>query len=240
MHTVSDTLTPKSACSSASLPVASTSSTSVASWDIYTDGSKRSGKASAGWGVVIYTDSQKVAHLELFGRVVSPGAIADRPSLASFAIGAEEDTNNTGELSALVETFLWLQSILSPNTSVSSTSSSLYDTKSATIWTDSEYCLGLLTLSKNGRAWKSNPTLNIKLVQRARKELLGLRKSGFIVNLRYVPAHANIAGNERADYLAKRGGTGEICLVGRWASLHSMEASISSSSEATAGFPAPG
>ena len=90
-----------------------------------------------------------MAHLELFGRVVSPGAIADRPSLASFAIGAEEDTNNTGELSALVETFLWLQSILSPNTSVSSTSSSLYDTKSATIWTDSEYCLGLLTPSKN-------------------------------------------------------------------------------------------
>ena len=47
--------------------------------------------------------------VSLFGPVISPRAVMDRPSLADFALGADANTNNSSELSALIETFLWLQ-----------------------------------------------------------------------------------------------------------------------------------
>lgn len=84
-------------------------------------------------------------------------------------------TNNVAELAAVL---LGVESI--PR-----------DAESVAIHTDSKYAIGVLTLG-----WK--PKANTELVHRTRAALAGRN-----VRLVYVPGHAGVPMNERADELAR-------------------------------------
>ena len=98
----------------------------------------------------------------------------------------------------------------------------------------------MLERTANGRNYKATAVKNIQLVRRARMELDNLTVAlGFRPELAHVYGHSNIAGNDRADVLAKRGAHDRhVCSVGRWASLCSFE-STSSSLPASSALPPP-
>ena len=212
---------------------------------IYTDGAckgnagarSNSKLCDAGWAAIVYLNHQHVKinqpSVSLFGPVVSPRAVMDRPSLADFALGADANTNNSSELSAIVETFLWLQE---------------HPYERVTVWTDSEYSLNMLkqrssatsrTSVSSPQTWHYQAQKNVALVLRARSELLTLRANGCQIDIRHVYGHTGHPGNDRADSLATRGSTGEICSVGRWKDFHECDAATSSTPEGISTFPLP-
>ena len=75
-------------------------------------GSSSSG--SSGGGGKKAKGKQQVA-LELFGPVVTPGAVADRPELAPFSLRAEVGSNNTGELCGIAEALVWVRDHAPPS-----------------------------------------------------------------------------------------------------------------------------
>ena len=107
-----------------------------------------------------------------------------RQGEASLALG--HATNNIGELSAIG---LVLDLLTEPGVDT---------TTEWTLYTDSKYTMGVLT--KNWKA-KANQELIAGLKGRLR-EWTG-------VTMEWVPGHAGVWGNERADALARAGVEGE-------------------------------
>ena len=155
---------------------------------LFTDGScivKRRKPVSAGWGFVLFAfggvpASGESSILEAFGPVIVEKA-------ASNFIGATRLSNNTGELSAVVEALLWLLSssdFFSQGTPV-------------VIHTDSKYVLGILTGKFAARE-------NIALSKLA---LHLWSQAGRLIELHicWVKAHSRSFGNEMADKAARSG-----------------------------------
>ena len=165
---------------------------------VYTDGScfgnGKKGKPTqpAGWGVLIEDDG--CTREELFGPVVID------PESTRF-LGADKYSNNTAELCALAEAMLWLGS------------EEAGDVKAARIFYDSKYAADVMCAKKIAHTSR-------KLVQRA-KELYEETKGVMDISLHYVAGHTGVAGNERADELAKRG-CKETCTTGRYAKMETV------------------
>ena len=99
---------------------------------------------------------QQVA-VELFGPVVTPGAVAGRPSLAPFSLAAEVGSNNTGELCGIAEALLWVRDY-APHT-----------VRKVDIRYDSKYA----AMSTTGRF---NGEKNKALIRESRKALKGAKQ----------------------------------------------------------------
>jgi len=155
---------------------------------MYTDGScfentNCNKDTPAGWGVYV------VGGPELYGPVITD------ENRVQY-IGAEIGSNNTGELTAIMESLLWLKEHEHTN-------------KPTIIFSDSEYAIGA-ALGKI--AGKSNTRLIDKLADLT-FEIMRKREVYFM----WVKGHEGTEGNEKADELAKKGAVGLNCWLGRHA-----------------------
>jgi len=207
---------------------------------IYTDGSclgnaqAAETECPAGWAAVAVFEPGSQVLAELFGPVVTPHRLRADPGLASFNSGAERGTNNTAELTGVLEGLRWARDYVAAQLQADDDAAGGLVFKGVEIRYDSEYAAGVV--SGERRAGK-----NLALVQAAQRELEALeaalkepqgcpprpRPSGNqdrhlptqgagAVGFRHVRAHRGDVFNERADELAKRGAKGEVGLAGRW------------------------
>ena len=183
----------------------------------YTDGSKRRHLQRAGWSTVIvkrdtHLDRQHehrgVVLVEQYGPVVTNAS-------SPYFLGAESNTNNTAELSAIAEALLWfIHYRPSPALNLA-------------IITDSQLCITFL----EGRA---EPYKNIALVNRCR-ELLSLCKSsvpGTSVWFHHISSHTKNHWNDLADKHANLGALRRTSL-GRYAPPPIVSAPSPTSGSAT-------
>ena len=147
---------------------------SVSGKTVYTDGSGSRGKCSkttpAGWGWCYQEEDQWI---EAFGPVVTD------PDNLHFR-GAQVGSNNTGELTAILEALIMAID---------------HNWRDVTIRTDSQWSINVIT-----RKWKA----------RSHKTLVNyiksiIRSASIKVRLSWIKAHAGHEGNERADKLAEEG-----------------------------------
>ena len=159
----------------------------------FTDGScfaKRRSR-TAGWGFVVFEPGLS---LETIRAGVDPSTTAYGPVQLSsderLYVGAKVLSNNTAELSAIIELCFWALATLES----ASSSSFQFD-----VYSDSSYVVGLV----NGKfAPKENihiSLLAVHMVQQVR------RKTRMKVS--WIKAHAGWWGNELADQAAKAGAT---------------------------------
>ena len=158
----------------------------IAGWALYTDGAGPSaGHPHAGWGVAIWESAAK-SHLpdfELFGPV--PLDPRDKRWL-----GASVATNNTGELTAMVEALLWLEQEAPGAPDLP-----------AIIWFDSTYAHDVLTGTPT-------PTANQELIDEGQRVLERVKTKRLICWAK-VRGHSGNLGNDYADHLAEQGATGK-------------------------------
>ncbi len=155
---------------------------------IYTDGSSRGNPGPGGWGAIIITDDEVI---ELGG-------------------GERNTTNNRMELMGAIH---GLKDVSSSQFSVLSEDAGTSKTKNlqlttVEVCTDSEYVKKGMSEWINGwiaKGWKTStkkPVLNQDLWEELHKEEKRLKDAGVKVIWSYVPGHAGVALNERADVIA--------------------------------------
>jgi ribonuclease HI len=133
---------------------------------IFTDGSVEPNPGPGGWGVLLIWNGYRRA---LCG-------------------GGKEETNNTMELTAILQGL-----------------SNLTEQVPTKLFSDSQYCVNALTRWADGwekRGWttrEGEPVKNKKLIQVIRKNLTP------DISLHWLKGHAGNVFNEMADYLARRG-----------------------------------
>ena len=170
-------------------------------WFMYTDGSGPSSTQTwggnksegAGWGAGIFKRDQAGQEHgeeseEPWAKLSGP-VITDKTS--HLYVGAEEATNNMGEIAALIEGMIWLETDLKDGERVP-----------VTIKYDSEYAAGMTR-------GKLTPDSSKALVQKAKKTLQSLEEKRQ-VDWVWVKGHSGENGNWWADKLADEGKNGEI------------------------------
>ena len=140
--------------------------------ELYTDGSGQG--EEAGWGWVAVVSGEEVAA----GR----GPVITAENGVGWR-GAEVATNNTGELTAILEALGWATSKRQPR---------------AVIRYDSTYAANMT----QGR-WK--PKRNKKLIRQCQEALDRAERQGCTVGWRHVKGHSGDRWNDRADRLADQG-----------------------------------
>ena len=150
----------------------------------YTDGSGSKGRCTAstpaGWG---WCAPQGADWLEAYGPVVTS-------SDHTAYVGATVGSNNTGEVTAMVEALLFAVE---------------HEYTHATVHTDSLWARNVI-LGK----WKART--NKALVHTARRLF---RRMGVTVHIEWIKAHAGHVGNEKADKLANLGRAAATSVGGR-------------------------
>ena len=165
-------------------------------WVLFTDGSGVEGKA--GWGVAVYAN-EVAYHRDALFALSGPVITEPRHHLFQGAVGA---TNNTAEVTGLIEALLWLRDE-APGPPEAP----------AVIWYDSDYAAGIVLR-------RLLPQANLALAERA-VMLYGLVSGRRPVELRWVKGHSYERGvgvvdpcvswgNHVADWLADRGLTGSV------------------------------
>ena len=153
----------------------------------------RDGPPNAGWGVVVADRTRRsLAQIdELWGPVIT-----DRRWEGSGFIGADEATNNTGELSALFWAFDWVHNLAEPPFIDECYPSDVV------VYSDSQYGIDVAEGRKTAHA-------NQELVRSVRGAFsiakAHLAGFGFGLVLAKVRAHSGVHFNDVADSLAKRG-----------------------------------
>ena len=152
---------------------------------MFTDGSGSKGKATAstaaGWGWTFQAADQSWTS--------ASGPVITSRDHTAF-LGASVGSNNTGELSAIIEALLYCSE--TGHTSVQ-------------IVSDSQWAINIIT----GR-WKSK--VQKAMVERAQHLY---RKAGIKVTFKWTKAHVGTEGNERADRLAEQGKLSTVATGGR-------------------------
>jgi ribonuclease HI len=140
---------------------------------IYTDGSSRGNPGPGGWATIIMTDDEV---LELGGR-------------------EDMTTNNRMELTGAIVGLREIDGRHAKATHVEVCTDSEYVKKGMTEWIDGWIRKGWLSSTKK-------PVLNRDLWEELKKEGDRLKAGGVQVTWKYVPGHAGVPGNERADTIA--------------------------------------
>ena len=152
-------------------------------WKLYTDGSFNPHvPQNAGWGVAVYRgDDPADAHClcELYAPVC-----LDRED--QRFLGAEQASNNTGELSAIAEALLWLRDECPGPAGVPA--EIVYDSKYA-----ADLTLGV-----------TEPHANQELAQQCHFLYRQISRSRPL-SLKWVKGHSKTPGNDKADDLANKG-----------------------------------
>ena len=173
---------------------------------IYTDGSSRGNPGPGGWGAILITEHSK-------SKVESQKSkVESEYEDEVIELGGSEKltTNNRMELLAAIK---GLQEVESPKVhKVESHANSLppttYHLQSVEVCTDSQYVKKGMTEWIDGwiqKGWKSStkkPVLNQDLWEALKKEEDRLKKENIKVHWKYVPGHAGVSLNERADVIA--------------------------------------
>ena len=140
--------------------------------EIYTDGSGQCDGAGWGWAAVLKDK-------EVFAR--RGPVVIDRKEKGWW--GAEALTNNTGELTAIIEALRWVKE---------------EGLRKVVIRYDSEYAASM-TQGK----WR--PKKNVAIVRQSKDALARTREAGCEVGWRHVKGHSGDKWNNRADRLADQG-----------------------------------
>ena len=156
----------------------------TAIFKVYTDGSGSRGKATkhtrAGWGWCSQQHQQWIT---------ACGPVVTSPANSGY-VGASVGSNNTGEVSAIIEALLYAVE---------------HEYTRVHVHTDSQWSINVIT-------GKWRPKSNKTLVETA-KTLV--RKAGMTVHFHWVKGHAGHEGNEKADTLAEAGKEAEEPSGGR-------------------------
>jgi ribonuclease HI len=147
---------------------------------IYTDGSSRGNPGPGGWGAIVLTESEV---LELGGGEAN--TTNNRMELMGTIRGLQVVGSNADSLAAASELV----------TSVEVCTDSEYVKKGMTEWIDGWIAKGWKTASKK-------PVLNQDLWEQLKFEGERLEHLGITTTWTYVPGHAGVALNERADEIA--------------------------------------
>lgn len=184
--------------------------------EIYTDGSclgnnnVAAKKCPAGWGFLavplsrLSSSSEPTRVLfEMFGPVVLDAR-------SPYFIGATVGSNNTGELSAMVEALLWLQALEDEYGAATTVEAA----GKVIIRGDSTYAMKSISGEFNGAK-------NKELIHMARNALRRLqetrtRRGAPAVQFQHVKGHSDDVFNDRADVLANLGSAGQQCNTGRY------------------------
>lgn len=172
---------------------------------IYTDGSSRGNPGPGGWGAILITEHKKQGEgskeqEEYEDEVIELG-------------GSEKlTTNNRMELMGAIRGLKEVDGkeyVASGNRETESLSTSGYQpVTSVEVCTDSQYVKKGMTEWIDGwiqKGWKSStkkPVLNQDLWEALKKEEDRLKKENIKVHWKYVPGHAGVSLNERADVIA--------------------------------------
>jgi ribonuclease HI len=200
---------------------------------IYTDGSclgntnVATTRHPCGWGAAVVVAGELVA--ELFGPVLTS-------PLDPMYVGAEVTSNNTGELTAIIEALWWVRDggadevagggsgggaggaggVGGAGSGGSSVGMLSFDGTGGhrrvgvpvVIYYDSKYAANITDGTYNA---KKNQRL-AKQARRLHADVCAQRKLSFV----HVKGHSGHRWNDKADELANRGGTGAHTSVGRW------------------------
>lgn len=176
---------------------------------IYTDGSSRGNPGPGGWGCVLITEHKK---REAGSEKLEVGEQDPRDEVIELGGRENMTTNNRMELMGAIEGLKHLngrqQTTDSRQQKSSDLMSTVYSLTSVEVCTDSQYVKKGMTEWIDGwikRGWKGStkkPVLNQDLWEALKKEEDRLKKNGVKVIWTYVPGHAGVAMNERADVIA--------------------------------------
>jgi len=171
--------------------------------EIYTDGSaaftRLRKKSFAGWGFAVFDvglpKSEETAACLAFGPVV---VSQDH----RMYLGAQRLTNNTGEMTAVLEALLWILGIAEATHLHTSSCSTLQQyssliAKPICLITDSRYVIGLCL-------GKTEPKENLMLAVLL-KHIFDKASSIVDLSIDWVKGHSGCPGNELADSLATKG-----------------------------------
>ena len=164
-------------------------STNTSSAQVYTDGSGTTGYCSAvtsaGWGFVILFPDEPL--IEACGPVTTDCSASDY-------LGARVGSNNTGELSAWIESALFLLEVPSPPSTI-------------TFYYDSKWTHGMVT-------GKFRPKRHREMVALS-KHLLAKLSSKSTIRWVWIKGHSGDPLNDAADSLADKGKTTQKRMGGR-------------------------
>lgn len=154
---------------------------------LYTDGSSRGNPGPGGWAAILITEKQVASSKK-------QGDDAEYDEVIELGGSEAQTTNNRMELMGAIK---GLKEI-GPHTGV----------QSVEVCTDSEYVKKGMTEWISGwmsRGWigsTKKPVLNQDLWQELHAEEKRLKDAGINVEWKYVPGHAGVPLNERADVIA--------------------------------------
>ena len=157
---------------------------------VYCDGAyaqaRGGGSQRAGFGATVVRGGDGLDDADAYEVACLAGCVTLDPTLPTF-LGAEQHTNNTGELSGLMEGILWLlHEDPSPRSSV-------------LLKPDSEYIMGAAT-------GDVSPSKNVAMVRELQRlYALLLRQRNGKVKWAHVKSHTCHVWNDRADELATAG-----------------------------------
>ncbi|MEN9551870.1 MAG: hypothetical protein RI935_247 [Candidatus Parcubacteria bacterium] len=169
---------------------------------MYTDGSSRGNPGPGGWGAILIINRQETADNREY---------EDVDEVIELGGGEKLTTNNRMELMGAIEGLGHVTSYSSLVTDESGEKLQASNYKLVTsveVCTDSEYVKKGITEWINGwiaKGWKTStkkPVLNQDLWEQLYKEEKRLKDAGVKVVWTYVPGHAGIPLNERADVIA--------------------------------------
>lgn len=169
--------------------------------NIYTNGSGGPNEQmGAGWGFAAYDGN----HDFNFPCAKSYGPVIVEPWCPCF-LGATAHTNNTAEISAMVEALLWVEELADSHAGE--------ELMRVVMYYDSEYAASTVRGMWQGRC-------NMELANNAKLVVQRVRGKVQLV-WKHVYGHTGNEGNELADRLADRGAQGKLLGIGRrWANMH--------------------
>lgn len=199
---------------------------------LYTDGGCRPNPGPGGWGIhgYLYLETapkkgsgnsehmltadgyvNKIQHA-LMGNTQKPKEVTPVHYIDGFGSFLEPVTNNIAEVVAAVEAIIHARE---------------FNAQRVLIWTDSEYLRKGLeswvdSWQKNGWVKRDqSPIANVEYWKRLVEERDRLRQRGVEVEIRWIKAHDDFVGNEKADQLASMG----VMTSQRGEARHSMDIS---------------